>query len=138
MKKLSLALFTLAVAALAGCGASGCTSSEIAAANPGGSCALKPGSDVQVTVAVNCKCTDTSASCQAEWVGDRFEVAPAVQQCSEQQQCDTQGCEISGRTATCVATIPADVQPGNYDIFINAARSGTVTISGNGTSSCAL
>ena len=106
MKLLSLALLTLAAAGLAGCGAAGCNSFAADIAASGQSCAVRPGT-VTVSVPVNCRCTDTSASCQAEFLGGQLEVAATVQQCDDQQGCDTQGCDITGRTATCDVVIPA-------------------------------
>ncbi len=137
MKRL-LSLAALAATALvqAGCGGTACTSTAATPQNTGApSCTVAAGQTVTFTVALCGKCTDTSPSCQAEFVNNEVEVSPTVQQCQEQAGCNiAAGCDISSPRATCTATIPAGTS-GSVPLRLVADNTytGTVTI-GSGTS----
>ena len=137
MKRLlAYALFPTALAALAGCGGTACTSSPAplsVSANP--SCTLAAGSTATVSVPLCGKCTDTSPSCQAEFVNGGLEVAPTVQQCQETAGCGpTSACLSAQPRATCTVTIPASAS-GQVPIVIlgDTTVNGSLTI-GSGTS----
>lgn len=110
MKRLlAYALLPTALAALAGCGGTACTSSPAPlSVSPNPSCTLAAGSTATVSVGLCGKCTDTAPSCQAEFVNNQLEVAPTVQQCQESAGCGvTSACATTQPRATCSVTIPA-------------------------------
>jgi len=144
MKRLlAYALLPAALAALAGCGGTACTSSPAPLAQSSNtSCSLAAGSTATVSVGLCGKCTDTSPSCQAEFrtdaSGTRLEVSPTVQQCQESAGCGvTSACATSQPRATCNVTIPASAS-GTVSIVIigDSTVNGQLTI-GSGTS-CSL
>ncbi|WP_176067731.1 hypothetical protein [Anaeromyxobacter diazotrophicus] len=139
MKRLLLVLALAPVALLAACGGTACTSTAATPQNTGSpSCNLAAGQTVTVSVALCGKCTDTSPSCQAEFVNNEVEIAPTVQQCQEQAGCNiAAGCDVTSPHATCSLTIPAGTT-GSVPLRLIADNtySGTVTI-GSGTS-CSL
>ncbi len=138
MKRLlAYALLPAALATLAGCGATACTSNPATPANnnPQQSCTFAANTTATITIQLCGKCTDISPSCQPETVNSQgaIDLGPTVQQCEEQAGCNIQAsCGIS--SVTCTVTIPAGAGPG--DIFVNGTKAGTFTI-GSGTS-CAI
>ncbi len=136
MKRL-LALVPVAVLVLAGCAGDTCTSSAAhpTATNP--TCSLTPGSTATISVALCAKCTDTSPSCQAEFVGGGLEVAPVVQQCQEQANCNVTGCNVSVPTASCSVSVPASAS-GSMPLTIVGDTTVTGTVTFGGGSSCSL
>ena len=135
---------TAAAALLAACGSedSACISrdAELAAgAVVPTSCTASPGSSVTIPVNLCPKCSDTRASCQAEFRNGQIEIAPIFFECEESRGCAINpACENNAaRRANCTVVIPAGTQPGSYDI-VNA---GTVEVVGglavtSGPSSC--
>jgi hypothetical protein len=137
MKRLlAYALLPTALAALAGCGGTACTSSPAPLSQSGNSnCTLAAGSTATVSVGLCGKCSDTSPSCQAEFVNGQLEVAPTVEQCQESAGCGvTSGCAVSQPRATCTVTIPATAS-GQVPIVIvgDSTVNGQLNI-GSGTS----
>jgi hypothetical protein len=135
MKRLHACAILTAVAALAGCGGTACTSTAAPLSQSGNTnCTLAAGSTATVSVALCGKCTDSSPSCQAEFVNGGLEVAPTVQQCQEQSGCGVAaGCATTQPRATCTVTIPASAS-GSAPITIlgDSTVTGSLTI-GQGT-----
>ena len=133
MNRLVLAVALAPTLLLAACGGTACTSSSAATQTTTPNCTVAAGQQITVNVALCGKCTDSAPSCQAEWLGDRLEVAPTVQQCQEQAGCNPSGgCDINAR-ATCTVTIPAGTT-GAPPIVLAGENTytGTLTI-GSGT-----
>ena len=140
MKRLlAFALLPAALALLAGCGGTACTSTPAPLPqSSNANCTLAAGSTATVTVALCGKCTDSSPSCQAEFVNNQLEIAPTVQQCQESAGCGVAaGCAVTQPRATCTVTIPATAS-GQVPIVIGGDTqvTGQLTI-GQGTS-CSL
>jgi hypothetical protein len=133
MKRLALAVALAPTLLLAACGGTACSSAPAATQTTSPNCTVAAGQQVTVTVALCGKCTDSSPSCQAEWLGDHLEVAPTVEQCQEQSGCNPSGsCDINTR-ATCTVTIPAGTM-GSPQLVLAGENTytGTLTI-GPGT-----
>jgi hypothetical protein len=140
MKRLlAFALLPAALAAVAGCGGTACTSSPAPLSQSNNTnCTLAAGSTATVSVGLCGKCTDSAPSCQAEFVNGQLEVAPTVQQCQESAGCGVvAGCATTQPRATCTVTIPASA-PAQVPIVIvgDSTLNGQLTI-GQGTS-CSL
>lgn len=135
-----------AAALLAACGSgdSACTSrdADLAASSvTPASCTATPGSTVTIPVNLCPRCSDTRASCQAEFRGGQIEIAPIFFECEESRGCAINpACENNAaRQTACTVSIPAGTAPGSYDI-VNA---GTVTKVGDldvsaGPASCSF
>ncbi len=141
MKRLVLAL-SVAVATLAGCGGDTCTSSPAAlASNSSESCTLSPGSTATVSVSLCSKCSDSSPSCQAEFLPtnapDHLEVAPVVQQCQANAGCAVSGCNISVPKATCTVPVPSGLS-GSMPIQIIGETTVQGTLSFGSGTTCEL
>ncbi len=136
----ALVLSVVAVAVLAGCGTDTCTSSAASLSpNVGTSCALAAGTTATVNVSLCSRCNDSSPSCQAEFVGGQFEIAPTVQQCPDQSGCAPSGSNASVRTVSCALAVPAGLS-GSYSMVLvgdSGLVNGTMTVGGSGTS-CSL
>jgi hypothetical protein len=129
-----LATASLGVVALAGCGDT-CGSKPAAVDTSGtGSAATLvgcSGGTAQIQVQLCPECTDSSPSCQAEFVGNRIEVAPAFQTCQSQSGCTpTGGCGVTSNTVVCSAAL---TQSGNFAV-VDAANNQLGTLTVNGTS----
>lgn len=134
MNRLVLACALAPTLLLAACGGTACQSSPATPQNTSPSCSLAAGQPVTIDVALCGKCTDSSPSCQAEWLGDHLEVAPTVEQCQEQAGCDiAASCDFPPPHATCTVTIPAGTT-GSAPLVLLADQQyeGTVNI-GSGT-----
>jgi hypothetical protein len=140
MKRLlAFALLPAALAALAGCGGTACTSSAATATTTSPQCTVASGSTTTFSVTLCAKCSDSSPSCVAELrPGNRVEVQPTVQQCQENAGCAVNGCNSQVPTATC--TLNASLAPGSYelDLVTDNPVQGTLTVSASGSSSCTL
>ena len=142
--KRSLAAVPCAVLLLAGCGTGDtCQTNPAALRNQAAGCSspLAAGQQVTFNVALNCNCTESSPSCQAEFVNGGIEVAPVFQQCQADAACGgTPGCAITQPTATCSVTLPASVSGQVQLTVIGAANpvQGTVTVASGGATSCNL
>jgi hypothetical protein len=140
MKRLlAYALLPTALAALAGCGGTACTSNAAQAATASPNCTVAPGSTTTFTVQLCAKCSDSSPSCQAELrPGNRVEISPTVEQCQENAGCAVNGCNAQVPTATC--TLNASLSPGPYelDVIGESTVTGTLTVAGSGSSNCQL
>jgi hypothetical protein len=115
-----------------------CNSAPAGLSNPGGTCMAEAGQVLQMTVSLLCNCTDSSASCQALWVGNHLELAPAVMQCSNVANCATSGCDVTARTASCFATIPAAVANGVYPIIDGSGGTVGTLVVGASAAACSL
>ncbi len=115
MKRLLVTALSVLVLAVAGCGGDTCSSvaAPLQDQSGGKTCTLTPGQTATFNVQLCGRCTDTSASCQAEFTNGQIEVAPVVQQCQAEAGCGvTAGCAVSPTVATCQLTIPANVTTG--------------------------
>jgi hypothetical protein len=125
------ALASAAALALAGCGADTCTSKPAQVAQIA-SCSVAPGATVSVPVQLCGQCTDSSPTCQAEFLSGEFQFAPAFQECQEQRGCPVQpGC--ANLSVTCTITAPST--PGSYSV-IDASTTqqvGTITVAAGAT-----
>ncbi len=134
-----LALVPAAVLLLSGCG-DACTSQPAPLKNTqGASCSLAPGVTANIQVELCGKCSDSGASCQAEFTSNRLEVAPTVQQCQASSGCAEEGCSISVPMATCQVTLPASLTPGaTFDLNVigDTTVQGTLTVGSE--TSCTL
>jgi hypothetical protein len=140
MKRI-LALVPAAVLVLAGCSGDTCSSNAPALQNASGgkTCTVSAGQQVTFTVAICAKCSDSSPSCQAEFLTDHFEVSPAVQQCQANSGCAVNGCNINVQSASCTVTVPTTLS-GTYPVNVvgeNAAIATSSVTIGSGTS-CSL
>jgi hypothetical protein len=141
----SLAPAALLALTLAACGGDTCNTNPASLQNTSGgaSCSVAAGQPVTFSVALTCKCTDSSPSCQAEYFapsasgGERIEVAPVFQQCQASAGCAT-GCAISQPTATCSVVLPASVS-GQVPVQVigDIRVTDSVTV-GGGSTSCTL
>ena len=140
MKRLlAYALLPTALATLAGCGGTACTSSAAQATTTSPTCTVSSGSSTTFAVPLCAKCSDSSPACQAELrPGNRVEISPTVQQCQENAGCAIAGCNAQVPTATCV--LSASLSPGSYelDVIGETTVTGTLTVSGSGSSTCQL
>ena len=143
MTRLFLLALTLAAAALAGCGAAGCSSAP-APINQGavtnGCSSLAAGSAVTINAPLCPPCTDTSPACAGEVVGgNTIEISPTVQQCSDNSNCDAQGCSVPGVTCTVSQSLTAGTTYTiQYLLPGDAFGTETVTASAGGPTSCSL
>ena len=153
MKRL-LALLLPTAALVAGCGGTGdcgqnqpgptgtaCSSSAVEVATPTtANCTLAASSCATVEVTLCSKCTDSTPSCQAEFLTDHFEFAPTVFQCQENAGCAVNGCNFTLRTATCKVTVPST--PGTYPVVVqgsNTISNGpTITVTSGSGGGCTL
>jgi hypothetical protein len=133
MKRL-LAFVPGVVLVLAGCGDT-CSSNAAKATTTNPTCSLAPGATATISVAVCGGCNDSSASCQAEFVGGALEVAPVVQQCQGDAGCAISGC--TDLTATCSVAVPASLS-GSVDLRVVGESTVTGTLSAGTGSTCAL
>ncbi len=145
--KLLLALASsAAVLVLSGCGGDTCTSAPATLAVRNSACTLAPGSTATISVGLCGKCSDSSPSCQAEFLNaqggttnpDHLEVAPTVQQCQANAGCAISGCNISVPTATCQVAVPAGLT-GDMPIQVigETTATGQLNFGSSGTS-CTL
>lgn len=131
MKK-RLVLSAALAALLAACGSddSACVTrdAELAAgAVVPGTCTASAGSTVTIPVNLCPKCSDTRASCQAEFIGGQVEIAPIFFECEESRGCAINpSCENNPltRRVNCTVSVPSGTTPGQYDI-VNAGTGGT-------------
>jgi len=139
MKRLlAYALLPSALAALAGCGGTACSSNAAAVVTTNPQCTVGAGSTTTFAVQLCAKCSDSSPSCQAEFTGGRVEVSPTIQQCQENAGCAINGCNASIPTATC--TLNATLTPGSYELDVvgETTPRGTLIVAQSGSSSCTL
>jgi hypothetical protein len=130
MKRL-LALAPAALVVLAGCGADTCSSkpAQVAQIAP---CSVAPGATVAVPVQLCGHCTDSSPTCQAEFLNNQFEFAPVFQECQEQRGCPVDPA-CANAPVTCTVTAPTT--PGSYPV-IDASTTqqvGTIDVAAGGT-----
>lgn len=136
MKRLILAVALAPAALLAACGGTACSSSPATPQNTSGtSCTVAAGQTITVNVALCGKCTDTSPSCQAEFVGNQLQVGPTVQQCQEQAGCNiAAGCDATPPTASCTVFVPQGTPSGTGIVITgNQNYPGTLNIGGSST-----
>ena len=136
MKRLILALALAPAALLAACGGTACSSSPATPQNTGGtSCTVAAGQTITVNVSLCGKCTDSSPSCQAEFVGSELQVAPAVQQCQEQAGCNiAAGCDFPPPVASCTVAVPTGTPSGTPIVITgNQNYQGTLDTGGAAT-----
>jgi hypothetical protein len=142
-----LACLTSAVlVVLAGCGGDTCTSAAAPLQDETGNktCTLAPGQLATFSIQLCGRCTDSAASCQAEFVNGQIEIAPVVQQCQAESSCGvTPSCAVTPSTATCQLTIPASVTSGTpISVQANSQQGSPIVVTdtlqvGSGTS-CTL
>jgi hypothetical protein len=125
-----IVLAVAAAALLAACGAdeSSCTSRDAELAENAitpDRCSAQAGSTVTIPVNLCPRCSDTRASCQAEFRNGQIEIAPIFFECEEDRGCPIiAACENSeARRANCTVAIPLGTPPGPYDI-VNAGTGG--------------
>ena len=142
MKRVMIVVLPAALLALVGCGGDTCTSSPAAlAVNSNESCTLSPGSTATVSVQLCSKCSDSTPSCQAEFLPagnpDHLEIAPVVQQCQANAGCAVNGCNVSLPTATCSVAVPAGLS-GSMPIQVVGETTVQATLNFGPSTSCAL
>jgi hypothetical protein len=103
------------------------------------SCSVAAGQQVTFNVALNCNCTESTPSCQAEIVNNNsIEVAPVFQLCQADAACGgTPGCAITRPTASCSVTIPANLSGQTLPLTVvgdATVTGGAVSIGAGGTS----
>ena len=134
----------LAAALLAGCGSDGsaCSSRDAdlaASAVTPSNCTAAAGSTVSIPVNLCPKCSDTRASCQAEFLNGVIEVAPVFFECEENRGCQLNpSCENNPATrrVNCQVSIPASAS-GSIPIIAATGRVGTLDVT-QGSASCAF
>ena len=146
MKRVLAFALPAAILALTGCGGDTCTSAAAPLQDTAGgqSCNLTPGQVATFNIRLCGRCTDTAASCQAEFVNGQIEIAPVVQQCQAESTCGVTGsCAVTPPVASCQLTIPASVSDGTpISVQANDQNgnfvSVTDTVVTNGGSGCTL
>jgi hypothetical protein len=134
MKRLALAICLAPTLLLAACGGTACSSAPATPQSTSPNCTAAAGQPVTVNVLLCGKCTDSSPSCQAEFLSDsqgqRVEVQPTVEQCQEQASCGPgSSCDISSPTASCTVTIPSGTTGSVQLVLVgNTTSTGTLTI----------
>ena len=140
MKRLlAYALLPAALAAVAGCGGTACTSNAATPQNKGGlpTCTLAAGTTATIDIALCGKCTDSAPSCQAEFVNGQLQVGPTVQQCQEQAGCPiAAGCAFTPPHATCTVAVPVGATSGQ--MVVSADQTYTTQLVIGSSTNCQL
>jgi len=129
---LTLLMATLGCSlALAGCGGTACSSgaAQLSNGTASPSCSLQPGATATITVQLCQRCTDSSPSCQAEFVNGQLEIAPSIQQCAEQAGCAISGCNLNP-SVDCVVAVPATLSSEPLVIVASDSQGSPVTLTG--------
>ena len=146
MKRVLAFALPAAILALTGCGGDTCTSAAapLLDTQGGQQCNLTPGQEATFNIRLCGRCTDTAASCQAEFVNGQIEIAPVVQQCQAESTCGVTGsCALTPPVASCVLTIPGSVTSGTTISVQANDQNGnfvsvTDTVVTNGGNGCTL